>query len=265
MAWTSSPGREPILGLGIRSARALRAEVGYKHPTDIEIEVLAYMRGALVRGSATTGARANVLRVGDRAVMSTAASMSKDQRRWAIAHELGHLETHPNLNYFGLCIGEDLLFDYKNSGREQEANAFAAELLMPEDLFGRRCDVPKVKWDPIVAAAEEFKVSVTSAAIRFIGITGERVALVMCTDSKIGWVQATRDFGPRPRRGASLAPSTLAYDFFAKGVASQFPETVDADGWVENARGDEEVVEHLFPMPRYRSAMVLLWFPVRRR
>jgi hypothetical protein len=157
-----------------------------------------------------------------------------------------------------------MLFDYRNSGREQEANAFAAELLMPQDLFEPACDLAKVAWEPIRALADGYQVSVTAAALRFLAFTWERVAVVAARDGTISWCQATRDFGPWPRKGAALDQGTLAYDFFAKNKVWDIPQTVDATAWIEHPRGDSEVVEHVLAMPRYRTTMSLLWFPVRR-
>jgi Zn-dependent peptidase ImmA (M78 family) len=259
----SPSARLPIPEIAVQRARIVRAEVGYAHPTELEIEVLAHIRGVLVRESPTRGARANLVRVGSRGVISVAEGLPGEQRRWAIAHELGHFETHPAANYLGLCVGEDLRFSYDASGHEPEANAFAAELLMPEDLFGARCDVAKVSWTPILALAREFQVSVTAAALRFIAFTWDRVAIVMSKDGKVAWSQATRDFGRRPTRGAALNQWSLAYDFFKKGQVSAIPETVSAQAWVPSARSDEEVVEHVFPMRSLGVALSILWFPAR--
>jgi len=250
-----------LLNLGIQRARAVREQIGYQHPNELEIEVLAHMRGALVRPEPATGTRANVIRVGDRAIVAVAGDLPTEQRRWAIAHELGHFELHPGISYVGLCTGEDMLLDYQSSGREQEANAFASELLMPEDLFSRRCDVSRVSWAPIKTLADEFQVSVTAAALRFLAFTYDRVAVVCCKDGAVRWTRATRDFGPRLRKGDKLDRWSLAYDFFTKGMCSQIPETVSASAWVPGADDDSEVIEHVFSMPRVGVVLALLWFP----
>lgn len=262
MTKAESKGRLALPELGTQAAKRVQSAIGYQHPTELRIEVLAHMRGALVRSSPTTGARANLLRLGRQGVVSVAGELSLDQRRWAIAHELGHFEIHSGVSYLGLCTGEDLRFDYERSGRELEANAFAAELLMPEALYAKRCDVAKVSWAPIQKLAEEFQVSATAAALRFLSFTDDRVALVACKDGKVAWTQGTRNFGKRPVRGTEVDKWTLAYDFFKKERVSEIPETVNADAWIPYAR-DEEVVEHVLPMPRYRMAMSLLWFPAR--
>jgi len=255
--------RLPMPEVAVKRARVVRAEVGYAHPTELEIDVIAHIRRALVRDSPTRGARANLLRLGQRGVISVACGLPLDQRRWAVAHELGHFETHAAVSYLGVCVGEDLRFSYDASGHEQEANAFAAELLMPEDLFAPKCDVPKVSWTPIVKLAEEFQVSVTAAALRFLAFTWDRVAVMACKDGKVAWCQSTRDFGRRLATGTPVDQWSLAYDFFKKGQASQIPETVSAEAWVPNARDGEEVVEHVFPMPNLGVALSLLWFPAK--
>lgn len=254
--------REPLLNIGIRGARIVHGSIGYQHPTELPIEVLAHMRGALVRAAPTTGTRANVIRIGGRAVVGVAAGLPEDQRRWAIAHELGHFELHPGDSYVGLCTGEDLVLDYLGSGREQEANAFAAELLMPENLYARRCDVAKVSWGPIKTLAQEFQVSVTAAALRFLAFTYDRVAVVCCKDGVVKWTRSTHDFGRRLAKGDKLDSWSLTYDFFAKGACGASPESVTASAWVPGARDDSEVVEHVLPMPRLGMTLTLLWFPV---
>lgn len=253
--------REALVNLGIERARAVRQAIGYLHPTELPIEVLAHMRKALVRPAPTTGARANVIRVADRAVISVADGLPDDQRRWAITHELGHVELHPGVSYVGLCTGEDMLLDYLGSGREQEANAFAAELLMPEDLYSPRCDVARVTWSPIKKLADEFQVSLTAAALRFLAFTYDRVAVVASKEGVVKWSRSTPDFGRRLARGDKLDSWSLAYDFFAKGQCSTAPETVTASAWVPNARDDAELVEHALPMPRLGEVLSLLWFP----
>jgi len=247
--------------VAVQRARVVRAEVGYTHPTELEIEVLAHIRRALVRESPTRGARANLLRVADRGVISVAQGLPLDQRRWAIAHELGHFETYAAVSYLSVCIGEDLRLSYDTSGHEQEANAFAAELLMPEDLFAPKCDIPKVSWTPIVRLAEEFRVSLSAATLRFLGFTWDRVAVVMSKDGKVVWSQATRDFGRRLAKGAPVDQWSLTYDFFKKGQASRIPETVSAEAWVPDARSGTELLEHVFPMPGIGCALTLLWWP----
>jgi Zn-dependent peptidase ImmA (M78 family) len=94
--------RDPLPGPAIQRARQVLRDLDLKHPTEIEIEAIAYARGALVRAEPTKGARANLLRMADRGVISV-ANLRFEERRWAIAHELGHFETHAWGNTLELC------------------------------------------------------------------------------------------------------------------------------------------------------------------
>lgn len=260
MATETPKRRAPIRAVGIAAARAVREAIGYHHPTDVELEVIAYMRGALVREAAANGARANLLRVGKRGIIGVAGGLPHDERRWAIAHELGHFEAHPNVSYLGLCSSADLVPDYESSGREPEANAFAAELLMPEDVFAPRCDIADLSWGAVRELAHEFQVSPTAAALRVVSFTAERLAVFYMRDGEILWSCATKDFGPRAARGARIDEWSEARAYFKTGDAAARPQTVSASTWVEDAADDVELLEHVLPMPQYRSALSLVWW-----
>jgi len=260
MTPNSTRRREPVRGIGVKAARAVRTELGYAHPLELEIELIAFMRGALVRASGAHGARANLLRMGDKGIIAVADSLSPEERRWAIAHELGHFEAHAGVSFVGLCTSTDMVPAYETSGREPEANAFAAELLMPGDLFAKKCDVAKLSWAPICSLAEEFAVSVTAAALRFVQLTDERVAVVCAKDGAVVWTSGTRDFGKRPRRGVRVKEWSESYEFFKRGKVEKKPQTVSASAWLDDAGDDVELQEHVFAIPRLRLAMSLLWW-----
>ena len=257
---SGAPRRLPIRAIGVAAARAVRSALGYERPTELDIETLAYLRGVMVRAAPATGARANLVRVGDRGIIGVAAGLSPVERRWAIAHELGHFEAHARVSFLGLCSGADMISAYEASGREAEANAFAAELLMPEDLVAAKCDPARLSWEPLRALAEEHQVSLTAAALRFVGFTSERAAVVCVKDGVIAWAASTKDFGRCPARGTRVDPWSEAHAFFAKGSASAVPEMVSASAWVEDAGDDEEVIEHVLTMPALGVAMTLVWW-----
>lgn len=99
------------------------------------------------------------------------------------------------------------------------------------------------------------------AALRFVRLTSERVALFVCKAGKVVWSSGTRDFGRRLTTGSPLNKWSLAYDFFAKGAVSDYPQTVSAEAWAPNARDSDEVVEHALAQPSYGAVMSLVWFP----
>ncbi len=253
-------GRPPVLQVGTMHAEKVRKELRYVHPTELSIEALAHLRGVLVRSTPSSGARASLVRLGERGIIGVTEGLSDGARRWAIAHELGHFEAHPHVSYLGLCTGEDLRADYRSSGREPEANAFAAELLLPKDLLLPLCDVKEVRWEPVESIAKAFLVSLTAAAFRFVQLTDERAIVVCCEHGAVKWSAGNRSFGPRPPRGMKLDGWSLAYDFFAKNDERRRRETVSASAWVPGLSDDLELVEHVIPMPMLGQTLSLLWF-----
>lgn len=91
------------------------------------------------------------------------ATAIQERRRFTMAHELGHYFLHSKQ-------GEQTLkaFRLGTSLAEQEANFFAANLLMPEDEFKRKWMSHKSEADAsrIVTMAKLFHVSVAAAAAR---------------------------------------------------------------------------------------------------
>jgi Zn-dependent peptidase ImmA (M78 family) len=70
-------------------------------------------------------------------VIGVNASHPSARRRFTIAHELGHvlLLAHDDLHVDGKLMLRDATSSQGNDRREIEANAFAAELLMPVEML----------------------------------------------------------------------------------------------------------------------------------
>lgn len=111
-------------------------------------------------------------------------SESRVRRRFTIAHELGHYELHKDKASLFMDNGFKMLFRSVNSGvteekqrMEQEANAFAASILMPEHLLKK--ELEKIEFDlsddeDIKSLAKIFDVSFTAMyyRIRNLGLFG---------------------------------------------------------------------------------------------
>lgn len=108
---------------------------------------------------------------------------------FTLAHEFGHFLLHRLAYPDGIrCGQQDVVRDSECAQVEQQANVFAANLLMPLDDF--RCQIqPKAKadFDMITHCAERYKVSLTAAALRWISFTERRAVLVVSRDGFILW------------------------------------------------------------------------------
>lgn len=123
--------------------KLLRTANVYTPP--VPVERIARLRGADIRYVSFDGDISGMLaREGGRFVIGVNALHPKTRQRFTIAHEIGHLE----LNHLGQYGEHDILVDrhFKVMLRDEkssqasdpmeiEANAYAAELLMPTSML----------------------------------------------------------------------------------------------------------------------------------
>ncbi|NTX09274.1 ImmA/IrrE family metallo-endopeptidase [Myxococcus sp. CA056] len=249
---------------GIRRARQILHQLGLPHIADISIEDFAHLRGALVRSIPLTNCEGRLSRLNGRAVISVNSSLHYTPRkRFVVAHELGHLEIHKEHNQaeLSLCT-EQAISELYDQGAEQEANAFASELLMPADLWRKRCEVAHPSINHISSLATEFHTSLTASAIRFAKLSSERCCTVYSQDGNIKWAAPGPSFGYYIGKDTRLHPATLASDYFRTGSCTEGPEEVDASAWLDSLKvHGQDLWEHSIALSSSRAVISLLWIP----
>ncbi|MBK7965755.1 MAG: ImmA/IrrE family metallo-endopeptidase [Bacteroidetes bacterium] len=79
------------------------------------------------------------------------------RKRFAAAHELGHYEMHRHLQPVFTDTEEDMMNWYKAGPHETEANEFAAEFLMPSEVFHKECERKKFGPEVIEHLSNRFQ------------------------------------------------------------------------------------------------------------
>jgi hypothetical protein len=249
----------------LRRARAaaerLARQIRIRSPEDIALEDIAWMFGARVERGDLPGAHARLARIGDRAVIRVSTRVADPgAQRFSIAHEIGHMVLgHETSAPEAVCEPTP-----RTDTREAEANAFAAELLMPELLVRRRCEVSPVSFGIVREIARDYQVSLLAAALRFVELTSERCALVFAKSRRVAWVARSASFGPRIPSGMPLDQASVAIDFFTKGSLYGGCQPVPADSWLDDSvAGDVEIMEDTARVPEMNAVIALLWIPER--
>jgi IrrE N-terminal-like domain len=246
-------------------ATSLLRELGITQPSEISVDDIAWMRRALVRDEDLKGAEARLVTFGNRAIISVStAIIETGRRRFAIAHEIGHLELHRQISSLALCVVSDLdlkpLEDYARPRSEQEANSFASALLMPDFLFRPACQKAAPSFSLIEQLATDFGTTLTATALRYIAFCPERCAVVFSQDRYIRWYSATSDFGFHIPVREPLDPYSLAVDFFDGKPLPARMETVDVSTWLRGRyRSNAMIKEESRALPRYNAVLSLLW------
>jgi Zn-dependent peptidase ImmA (M78 family) len=109
----------------------------------IPINELAFKRGLAVKAYDLGENVSGVLVINDgTGFIGYNPSESEVRQRFTIAHELGHYELHNIENESNLFVDKQFKVEFRNSNSstgemiyEREANAFAASILMPENII----------------------------------------------------------------------------------------------------------------------------------
>lgn len=172
-------------------------------------------RGAFVREEQMDGASARLVVQGRKGIISIPPTRNPGRRRFSIAHELGHFEMHSESQSFWSCTDKDLstfggagvdaeddpevVADEEASEeglteraeapkldpaerrllQEKEANAFAAELLMPERLIRSALPHGRPRLEMIQDLSRQFEVSWLAMAYRFFEMLSEPCLMIV--------------------------------------------------------------------------------------
>lgn len=220
--------------------------LGIYEPEDIDLDLVAYSLNADVKRAVLSDCEGNIIGTDEKAIITVNNGVDPRRQRFSLGHELGHWVNDRGKNLTYRCDTNDMRQRSmsKNNFRQQKevrANQFSAELMMPNHIFGRFLNNLDITTDSVNYLANEFNVSRTSAAIRFVEVS-RYPCMIVCWD-KTGH-----------RRWFSRNP--IVPDFIWPHAKIMQPRNVltpsnglevDADKWINN-EGSEDyiVVESIF-------------------
>lgn len=127
-------------------------------------------------------------------IIYNSAIKSPGRINFTLAHEFGHYLVHRNQFPDGLqCSAEDMAKWNSEYGQiEQQANEFAASLLMPRDDFAKQAS-PKSRptFDQLGACADRYGVSLSAATLRWLQFSEQRTLFVVSRDGFILWSRSS--------------------------------------------------------------------------
>lgn len=246
-----------------RTARRLIEDYAIRSPVEIDIEAIALDQGLYVTTGPLGGSWARLLRKGSSGVIRVSSSIeSEAQRRFCVAHEIGHFLLHAGRTQIEQCRFEDMHPGYARRTEEPEANTFAGELLMPQTIFRSHLDPNLLTLAMLDDVAHAFDVTISATIHRVVDVAVHVCALVRSQAGRMKSFHVCHDFPFRIRdMGSQLDLRSCAGEFFRDGFVKQREDDVPADAWLEDQRlqGHETVRELTVPMPRYNSALSVLW------
>ena len=230
----------------LTSAEKILQSLGITEPDEIDLEAIAWTQNVKIKCRHLEGCEAQIIGDEDVAIISVDIDVSDNRKRFSIAHELGHWNHDRGKSFY--CKSDAIGFNIANNKiAEQNANKFAANLILPPYIFFPILkNYSNISFDAIKDAANKFKTSLTATAIQVIESNLFPAILVLCQKNKRKWFKRARQIPGRWFPDEYLDRGTEAYKIF-KGNFRESSSTLPAITWFDNQENDEyEVTEYSF-------------------
>lgn len=253
--------QEPSLATARFEAQKIVKYYGFQSPNEISLEDIAYHQGISIEYSQLNKVEALLLRKSNKGIICVSdREMETGRRRFAVAHELGHWYCHSGISQVWLCTS-DSIQAYKGNAHEIEANAFAAELLMPRSWLTQRVGNQQLTVRLICQIAEEFGTTLTATAVRLVEESKDDCCVVFSDTNSVRWHKKSRT-ADGIWIAREISEESRARDCDTEPQDSRGPRKVAPAAWLSgrSLRDYTEVWEESVFLPTYRIAITLLQF-----
>jgi len=176
-------------------AKKVLNECGLTCPTELPLSEIILGRGAYYFERPLSGKEGEIVSLNGKSAITINSNIDfESKKRFVAAHELGHYEMHRDLLPIVFDTEYDLINWFKGGQQEKEANEFAAEFLMPSNLFYEECKGKIFEPKVIDHLSDVFKVSKTAAILNFLNKGNYPVCIVYCSNKKMRWWKTSEDF-----------------------------------------------------------------------
>jgi len=244
----------------VTAAERILLGLGVSDPTEIDLEAIAWSRGALVEYRRLDGCDATIVGSARKAVIAVNSRSSPEHRRFSIGHELGHWHHHRGRILF--CGSKDVENPEDDAlNPERHADTFASDLILPNYLLHPR--LRKIRRMTLAVAREirdEFSASLTATLLKNRSI---QPVLARCRLPQ----QEEDGAGSGVPTWCRLVVSPLnnwtgrrfAADMLFNGAAEQnWPRKIGGDAWFNFRNCDRfDIEEQSFMLPGEEVLTVL--------
>lgn len=244
-------------------ARDLIAKLRIEDPSEIDIALIAAHENALVHEKELQGSDGRMVRADGIAMITVRESIRfQGQKRFVIAHELGHVLLHPHVKQIDeVTLDQAANWSLNQTPEEIEANLFAAEILMPQSMLVPLIVGAEPSFELVRKLAETFCTTLTATAIQFVRYTNEECALVASKNGHRKWFVTSEQFSFRLRDESKIHEYSCAAELAGTGKSSMRASDVPAGCWLKDFSPDGKdcLTEDVTASSIFGGALSLIW------
>jgi Zn-dependent peptidase ImmA (M78 family) len=181
-----------------------------------------------------------------------------ERQRFTVCHEVAHLRLGLPSQH-----GSGPWWSYeKRPLAEILCDVFAAELLLPYDLFHPEAEKASIGMSSIDDLAERFQASVTATGSRYAAVVSSPVAFVLSEHGKVRYTSRSKPLKDAPAwipPRLDIPEGSLSKKVRA-GITAESRGAVDADLWFSDWERGGTLVEEVRHLPQWDQTLSLLWF-----
>lgn len=169
------------------------------------------------------------------------------RKRFTIAHELGHVLMHQGFNY---CCSTDFNIRITKKEKEQQANEFASELLLPRKIMLQELEHSDVSFKLVSKLCNHYNTSLIATIIRLTQLTKDNIILIYHKNNRIIWNYNSEQAPCIENKNMDLSRIEVKKDIDVKKV--------DINYWIED--GELECFESTRYFRNYDEYLTIIEF-----
>jgi Zn-dependent peptidase ImmA (M78 family) len=246
----------------VRPAERILVELGIERPDQIDLDAIAWAKGAAVKYRPLDKSEAMIVGSQRRAIITVNSRAMPARRRYSLAHEIGHWHHHRGKILFCAPI------DIGNPSHgpldpETQADQFASDLVLPDYMFRPRlAKMKRLVLATLREIAAEFNVSLTATLLKLVEANRFPIVCVCHNKQRRRWFRVSAMVPKWWYLKNDLEVDSIAFEMLFGGAAEiSYARKIGAETWFE-FRGVErfEVQEQAFLLPN-EEVLTLLILP----
>ncbi len=259
---------------GSRRAKQLLKDIGYNEITGISLTDVAIFLGVIVVEEPMAHADGKIIKGKIKTIIKINSNIySKEKKRFALAHEIGHLLLHDQLELHGDTSKSMNWFQHfenqvKRGMQEYEANDFAGELLMPESIFREEFQGKRFNPNLFKGLAQRFQTSITSVIFRIYKLDLYPICIVYLYRGEVKyWLKSSdmyvyiKDINHLPPPEDSVAREYVDANYAYLYHGEEKAQGIYRSTWFElsDQQEDNQFLEYCIPYKTHKMLLSVIW------